>query len=350
MALDPSGNIVMGLTGVSGSDSYLVVVRFGPDGDLDTGFGAGGATIGPAGNLTGLTLDGQGRVVVVGNGLGVGVIWRLDTGGHADPTFAAASGPDAGPPDLVGVEVDSTTPSVVGVVVQSTGRIVYGSRSSNTASLCRLLANGGLDSSFGVGGCMVAGMSGVQHAGLAVAMSDDLYVGGTVTTDASSFYVLHTDADGQDRSSEYAYPMTGCSGNGVALDEAELVIGGLCGTIAAVTLATDSGADRTFGAAGLATEDILGMDQSDLFAVLADGSGRVLGAGSALDATSRRGVIARWTARGLPDATFGVAGVAAILPAPGAPVTLSAMAFTADGRILAAGHYPNGAAVVRVWP
>ncbi|HVQ87138.1 MAG TPA: SBBP repeat-containing protein, partial [Actinomycetes bacterium] len=126
----------------------MMMTRVNTAGELDTGFGRDGFAFAfPGDSLfgTGLTVDSDGGVLVVGQSAGRSTVARLTASGHRDLAFSgngyktlpAAGTKLAFPPDLV---IDSVGRIIVGATVVS--------RHGFDVHLYRLLPNGDRDSSF----------------------------------------------------------------------------------------------------------------------------------------------------------------------------------------------------------
>jgi uncharacterized delta-60 repeat protein len=160
LILQPDGKIVIG--GRSASNDFAVM-RLNANGSTDATFGGSSGVADDLGGydfVTGLALDGDGKVVAAGAGHGAKgsghtIVRRYDTAGAPDPAFHAidkAFGLDDRP---------------VAVTVRADGKIVLtaGSKvgSDNDVLLLRLNADGIRDDTFGIGGIALhdAGMAPV---------------------------------------------------------------------------------------------------------------------------------------------------------------------------------------------
>lgn len=150
MAIQPDGKIVIGGRSFLTPTTYgLVVVRYNSDGTLDTTFDGDGkaqfempAII----EMYGFALQSDGKILVAGrsflNGVFTGLIVRFDPNGSLDTTFGAGG---------------STTASISGVfslALQNDGKIIAsGTQGPDPAfAIARLNSNGSLDTTFGTGG------------------------------------------------------------------------------------------------------------------------------------------------------------------------------------------------------
>jgi uncharacterized delta-60 repeat protein len=150
--VQPDGKIV-----ISGG---TVVLRLNPDGSFDPLFGNGGKTTPNIEILSGqaLALQPDGKIILAGGGgtaAGGGsdfVLSRYNVNGLPDPTFG-----------INGVVESSVTHHEVinDIVVQTDGKIVAAGGASGAFGLARYTANGSLDSSFGTQGTLTTSfMSG----------------------------------------------------------------------------------------------------------------------------------------------------------------------------------------------
>jgi uncharacterized delta-60 repeat protein len=173
VALEPNGKIVVG----GESSDYLTrefaLVRYNPDGSLDTGFGAGGKVttpIGSGGGARGLALQPDGEIVVVGY-CGVGsqsafAVARYNGNGTLDPSFGTGG--------KVTTAIGSTDDEASAIALQPDGEIVAAGYSDNglhkVFALVRYDRDGSLDPSFGSGGTVTTkiGPGGARITGVAL--------------------------------------------------------------------------------------------------------------------------------------------------------------------------------------
>ena len=148
MVLDSSDRaVVVGTTSTPIGDSELVLARYLPDGSLDASFGNGGIVKSNAGSPHAVAIDGDGKIVVVGQLDGEAfntdaMIARFLSTGAPDTTFG-----DGG---VVTTDFTGSFDSAEAVAVDSSGRIVIAGGAPHVL-LARYLANGDLDTSFGGG-------------------------------------------------------------------------------------------------------------------------------------------------------------------------------------------------------
>ncbi len=176
MVLQPDGKIVV--AGVSGGDFALV--RYNPDGSLDTSFDGDGKVTTDFGSTNGesarsVALQPDGKIVVAGSinnsSQSDFAVARYNADGSLDTSF---SGDGKVTTDLLG----SSTDNGYSVAIQSDGKIVaagsmyrYDSIGYDLA-LVRYNADGALDTSFSAGGKLIADF-GTSEIGYGVAFQPD---------------------------------------------------------------------------------------------------------------------------------------------------------------------------------
>jgi uncharacterized delta-60 repeat protein len=195
-ALRSDGKLVVAGRCVPGNAGAFCLLRYTPNGALDSGFGNGGfahggvfATGGQS--TTNMALQADGKIVVVGSCQGPGTsptydfcIQRFLPDGGIDTSFNnSASG-------SIVVDMNGNTDFANAVVVQSDGKIVVVGGCSNGGvylyCAIRFLAGGGIDSSFGQSGRFIAAASGGAQA---VALQPDgkLLLGGQCSHQVGQF-------------------------------------------------------------------------------------------------------------------------------------------------------------------
>jgi uncharacterized delta-60 repeat protein/RHS repeat-associated protein len=291
----------------AGDDHVFRVLRYNADGTLDLGFGQRGlatTAIGLWSEARGLALQSDGKIVVAGftyNGSAYYdtydfAVARYNADGTLDRTFS-----DDG--WLTTNFIDSYDQANA-VAIQSDGKIVVAGTAYSTVSsansynfaVARYTATGALDTSFGSGGKAVADLAGSTDYGRAVAIqsSGKIVVAG------------------------YGY-------NGSYLDAG------------VVRFNANGSLDTSFNNnTGKVLTDF-GGSHDYACAMTLDGEGKILvGGGAAMGSTSYDFALARYSAEGVLDSTFGTNGKVTT-PLSGADY-VSALAVRSDGKILAGGY------------
>jgi uncharacterized delta-60 repeat protein len=145
IARQPDGKIL----GVGQSSSAVwpwattPLTRFNSDGALDSSFGNGGVSDAPTGPAAALALQPDGKIVVVGEKANAFLISRIDPNGTADPSFG--NGGTVTTP--MGAERNQPT----AVALQSDAKIVVAGTSQGGFTVARYNPDGSLDPTFGGG-------------------------------------------------------------------------------------------------------------------------------------------------------------------------------------------------------
>jgi uncharacterized delta-60 repeat protein len=316
--LEPPGATALGFYGVAiQSDGKIValaetyngvmVARVETNGTLDTSFGSGGFTatlpvaVGAYNTFpSALTMQPDGKIIVVAGQLNPSVMVRFDTNGQLDTAFGAS-----------GV-ANLAFPSPTQVAVQSNGKILVTSGvdgagaptpSQQAGTIVRYNSNGRIDKAFGSEGIA----SCLPSASALLLRSDGKIVvaGGTA-------------------SKVNPPPAAGDIGFGL------------------VRFNTNGNMDKTFGTKGVAITDFgATAPESASFALAVQSNGDIVAAGTA-------GVIAsgvftssfglsRYTSAGILDPTFGTGGEVITTLGSGQVSSVSALAIQSDGKIVAVG-------------
>jgi len=297
MAVQPDGRVLIaGYTDALGSTP--VVARFHADGALDTTFGDTGVVrLDDGSRPTALTLQRDGRVLVaVGAPSGPGVVRvllaRFTPDGAPDASFGVHGVVTVGRADAVSV---LTTIREVG-----DGRLLgAGAELADDVSrmlFVRLARDGTLDPSFGTGGVVTttAGWASAGAAGAAELADGRIVAAGQVD-------------DG--------HSPTAC----------------------AVRLDADGSLDASFGDGGLALARPPGFHTlGSALALESDGGLVVAGTAYVADSASGELLLARFDAGGMLDASFGTGGTLTT-PVSSRSDTLAGLTAARDGRLLAVG-------------
>jgi uncharacterized delta-60 repeat protein len=373
VALQPDGKIVVAGIRIIGPPVVprvgIALVRYRSDGTLDEGFGSGGLVVtelddGTFAVLAAVAVQPDGKIVVAGSAGPFSGDFRafLLARYHSDGTLDASFGSGG----LVGTGFGHRHFAAVSVVaLRSDGRIlVAGSVSSDASTqvaLARYTSDGVLDPTFGVGGT-VASDFGESRFMRAMAFQPDgkiVLTASPNSLEAHVFLVARYTADGL---LDTAFGQGGTvvtefggytesSDLGVMPDGRIVVAGGSGGNLALARYLSDGRPDPSFGAAGVVTTDLGGLEAIIALALQPDGKIVVTGNVAipfdlaAADLIAIRGVLyglARYTASGELDASFGTGG------GRGLDFLPSLVAQQPDGRILAVGHAYSDIVVARV--
>jgi uncharacterized delta-60 repeat protein len=288
VTVQPDGKlVVVGVAAEGGGASLfgdVCVVRYRPDGSLDTGFGDGGKVYTDFGNTadgaSAVRVQADGKIVVVGSAYAPGpsradfALARYNADGTPDNSFGtngkvttALPGGHSSAASAVALQPDGRL-VVAGIVYTSTFPDEYRS----DFAVVRYNADGTLDATFGAGGVVTIDFDQNDGAaGVAVQADGKLLLAGS----------------------------------------AGKIAGGLgqASAFALARLKADGSPDASFDADGKTTLTILGYDWCSALALQPDG--RAVVAGSSMTGFNRTEpdlALARFNADGSPDATFGAGG------------------------------------------
>lgn len=183
VAVQSDGKIVLvGDTNIAASAAY--VLRYNPDGTLDSTFGTGGkatVTIDSSDfSPTAVAVQSDGRIVVAGDSGDNFAVARLNADGTLDSTFGTGGTvvTDFGGSDRaedVAVQSDGRI-----IVVGTHGNPLSGVQSENDFAVARYNSDGSLDITFGTGGKVTTDFAGDDDSADAVVVQSDgrIVVGG----------------------------------------------------------------------------------------------------------------------------------------------------------------------------
>jgi uncharacterized delta-60 repeat protein len=302
VALQPDGKILVAGASFNGTDSDFALARFTASGAVDSGFGSSGSTTTPilSGNdvAEAVALQPDGKIIVGGytyNGSNNDfAIVRYTPDGSVDSTFTGG-----------GAAITPIGPSddeVRALAVQPDGKIVAAGWSFNGSNydfaLVRYTANGSLDSSFGTNGKVVTPIGSGDERAFAVALQPDgkIVAAGRSHDDATGtndFAVVRYKADGTLDSSfgsggivTTSIGTKGASANAVAVQpDGKIVAAGsylpdVKDDFAAVRYNPDGSVDGGFGTNGKVTVHI-SDDNDDGSAVVLQQDGKIVVVGTA---------------------------------------------------------------------
>jgi uncharacterized delta-60 repeat protein len=204
VALQSDGKIVVAGISSSGASTYdFAVVRYNPDGSLDSNFGSGGKVItdfaGDSDQGRALVIQSDGKIVVAGitlSGDSDFALVRYNSDGSIDTSFGFNGKIST---DFPGLDDDEA----YAVAIQGDQRIVVVGRTFQSGNsdfaIARYNQDGSLDTSFDTNGIQVTDYAGGEDDAYGVAIQTDgkiLAVGGTDSSGAYDFAVVRYNSDG----------------------------------------------------------------------------------------------------------------------------------------------------------
>lgn len=376
--IQPDGKIVA-VGGVSnccnGSGQDFAVVRYNPNGSLDTLFGNGGRVIidfndpsfeSRSDSATAVALQPDGKIVVAGSSQGTEfvdfAVARLNPDGNLDTAFGNGG-------RVTTFFSHDNRDEAHDVVVQPDGKIILVGQThldhkGDVFALARYNMNGSLDASFGSGGLVMTDFSGINGGcpvgsgdcddranGVALQPDGRIIAVGKTSSDVDDFALARYNPNGSlDLSFGTGGKVTTDLFN--ASDSAEDIVLQPDGKIVAVgttvgpTLTIDIGLaryksdgslDQGFGSGGKVYTDFSNhSDEGTAVALQRNGRIVVVGYSFLFNSDTADSVIARYTPDGHPDTTFGATGK---IKTELSPFTnrFSSVAVTPGGKIIAGG-------------
>jgi uncharacterized delta-60 repeat protein len=375
VALEPNGQIVVAgsYTIVAGTPAQAAslmnanwaVLRFNPDGSLDTSFGSGGKPVNPFPTGTVASAD---AVVVEPNGkILVGGEYAATTGAELPSSLSMVLvqyNPD-GTLDTTfgnnGVVTGAMLPLnlVRGLALQPNGQIVVvGTPSAPTSGaatldVARFNANGTLDTTFGTNGLasVTLGDGSAMTAANAVAIESDgtIVVGGTAGLSGQSVFALASFSPAGSVVNTVTTNVGAFSSsiNALALQSnGQILAVGAAGSVGSQIFALaryneNLTLDTTFGTNGTVLSNFGAGIVAQGVALMPNGEIVVTGGNATVDSGNLGAfATALYNANGSLDTTFGVDGLVAT-PFPGVNSAATGVVVQPDGKIVVAGTVNN---------
>ena len=366
LALQADGRIIA--YGHSHGQDSRAFVRLWPDGSLDTGgqqaldFADPFFDPGSLENASGLAIQPDGKIVTAGD---------IGSANDSDRNFALARFLPDGTPDttfgtLGNVSFGFGAKEVAkAVAIQPDGKIVVaGTTGLDVAAnfmVARFNPDGTPDGSFGLLGYRVVDFGNAQDFGEALALTPDgkIVVAGYSHANLqrdSAMSVARFNSDGllddtfdQDGKRQYLV-VTRVSNIAYAVvvqPDLKIVLAGAAGgDFALLRLNEDGSLDESFGTSGSTVTDMGRIDS--LAGLVRQEDGALVAAGSSADAAGSDFALARYTADGVLDTTFGSGGKA--YADFGSVEAAYAIDLRADGVVVAAGCSQNLFALAQFLP
>ena len=358
IAIQPDGRIVVG--GRNGT--RWLVLRFTSNGRLDTTFNGTGQSaptsfeIFRGASVSGVALQPDGKIVAAGwvyNGTGnfgpidVAVV-RYNPDGTIDTSFNSTG--------ETGLHIDDlTSVTGTGVAIQLNGKIVV---PTEQGDLIRFNANGGLDTTFGGTG-RVSASAGVTFKAVAVQADGKLVGAGSLEVNPFEYLmaIARFNANGTPDTSFGGGDglVTTSLGNsinqadGVSIQpDGKIIAAGSTGNVndralAIVRYLPGGGLDTAFGTLGKVQFPSLSGSDTYAHAVLVESDGSIVAAGERIRDFFSDMLVTRFDEFGDPDTKgFGIGG-SVIMPAGNSAYEgATAVALQSNGRIVTAGFANNG--------
>ncbi len=309
VAIQADGKILVAGSRNNGLTNNFAVVRYNPDGTLDTTFGGTGivtfAFSTSHENAQAIRVQADGKIIVAGyadiGGNDDFAIARLNSDGTLDTTFSG----DGKATTSIGAGEDR----IYDIAIQTDGAIVaVGSTHNGTdtdIAIVRYTSTGALDAAFDGDGTRVVAIGTGFDLGYAVALQSDgkIVIAGDDSTGVNSAFTV-------------------------------------------VRLNTDGSLDTTFSGDGIAST-MIGSLYDHAFAVAIQPDGKIVVAGESFNGTDNDVALLRYHADGTLDNSF--SGDGRLTTALGSATdSAAAVALQPDGRIVVGGYgtFANGDAAI----
>jgi uncharacterized delta-60 repeat protein len=355
--VQPDGKLVLAGYTDSGGNQDVALVRYNPDGSLDTTFNGSGKVITPIGGgpdyAVALVLQPDGRLVAAGgssNGSDVDfALVRYNPNGSLDTTFNSTgkvTTPIGGGEDIANA-----------AVVQPDGKLVVAGHSANGPdydfALARYNPNGSLDTTFnGTGKVITPFGGGLDKAQALVVQPDGKLLAAGYSHNGSNYDValarynangsLDTTFNGTGKvttpigGDDYAFSL-------VLQPDGKAVAGITSGSNSDFALARydpNGSLDTTFNGTGKVTTPI-GSGNDAARALFLQPDGKLVLAGNSVIGSANDAAVARYNANGSLDTTFDGTGKVTA-PIGGGDDIVTAALRQPDGKIVVAGYSHNG--------
>lgn len=353
-AIQPDGKLVVGgsASGANGKSDFLLV-RYDANGKLDPTFGVGGMTTTdffPNGNdeISGIAIQPDGRIVVAGVAGRFMSVARYNTNGSLDGSFGTAGKVTTDFPSTADDEGKA-------VALQGDGRIVVVGQAAVNFAVARYNANGSLDTTFDGDGLFTSSAMGVA-TDVAIQSDGRLVVVGAVGGNNGDFAVARFNTNGTldstfdgDGVVTTDFGITFDGANAVAIQaDGKLVVAGSASSDLALARYDGAGRlDSSFSNDGKVIVGF-GTDESDsALSVEIQRDGKLVVAGATdLDFSSAAShdsnfAVARFNSDGTLDGTFGNSGKVTTDFGDRTDRASTVLLQPGNGRLLAIGRSDN---------
>ena len=356
VALQADKKIVV--AGIVESGPLFGVTRIHSDGSLDLNFGVYGKVITPIGTggafVSSVALQDDGKIIVAGSAFNGFVLVRYYPDGRIDSTFG-----DHG----ILIKELSPFPNCASMAIQSDGKILLAGQMNNTNQdlvMVRYHANGIIDSSFGIFGMTITDIGLTHNGANAIALLPDGkivaggYVGGFPVGD---FNLLRYHNDGRLDStfSEDGYVRTSISQfgdyvHGLTIQpDGKIVAVGRTNSgdpnhtdydFVVMRYDVDGSLDNGFGTEGIMIT-IFGTEDEVATSVAVQPDGKIVAVGQTTFFQDSDFALARYQSDGTPDTTWGMNGMQTTDFHSGGDFA-AGMVIQPDGKIVVVGSALNG--------
>jgi len=359
VALQPDGRIVAAGSVFNGSDTDFALIRYHADGSLDTSFGVEGKVTTPIlardAIAYAVALQPDGKIVAAGDASSSSALARYHPDGSLDSSFDGDG------------KVTSASGDVRGLALQADGKIVTGGTifigGRNVFALTRYQADGSLDLSFDADGRVATPVLGSFDRADAFLLQPDgkMVLAGTARNGtAFEFALVRYLPDGAldtsfDGDGKVTTPIRDAEDiiNAVALQpDGKIIAAGYAANgeedeFALVRYNSDGSLDTSFGTNGKVTTPV-SDGRADSVAVQSDG--KIVAAGSAFDGSHHDFLVIRYNPDGSLDSSYGDGGKVLVDFDSRTHDYAHALALDSQSRAIVVGIGSDSFAIARLGP
>ncbi len=356
VAIQTDGKIVAVGFGITDTHNAFTIVRYNPDGSLDSTFNGNGISTTVVGTANAIAIQPDGKIVVVGhdsNGANLDFkVVRFNANGTLDGTFDSDG--------MVTTPVLSGSDVAYSVAIQTNGKIVVSGRSDSdpvfvtSFAMVRYNADGSLDGTFDVDGIVIVpGPGNAITDSLAIQADGKIVLGHNIYT--GSAYILTVLRYNMDGSPDTSFDGDGSvlTTVGTNVEQASVAIQAdgkivvACSSYTSnaagydfwvVRYNTDGSTDSTFGTNGLVVTPVGTGSSFDIPKSIAiQTNGKIVVGGKSPNGSNNNFAAVRYNTNGSIDSTWGTGGIVTT-DLGGTAESINAIAIQSNGRIVAAGE------------
>ncbi len=361
IAIQTDGKIIVGGFSESATNSEFVLIRYNPNGSLDSTFDNDGIVSTSIGNFSDVCQDVSiqidGKILAAGyTGNGTDndfALIRYNTNGSLDSTFENDG--------IVTTSVGLGHDEAYSLAIQNDGKIVLAGYVDSTSfghkfALVRYNPDGSLDSNFDSDGKVTTSIGNIDDYAYSIAIQSDnkiLVAGNSNNGTNLDFCIVRYNTNGSlditfDGDGKVTTDINASNdfGKSIALQsDGKIVFTGFsfigsCSVLVLARYNINGSLDNTFDNDGKVTTSI-GCLEDEAHELTIQSDGKILVVGSTFNGTNFEFALARYEANGNLDNTFDADGI--VTTALGTTDgEANSVAIQSDGKILVAGYSANG--------
>lgn len=363
LSVQSDGKIIVGGGSFQNGYTGFTIVRYLTNGSLDSTFGNNGVVftqIGMSSGITSIALQNDGKIIVAGNTKLNSSTFnftaiRYDTNGIPDATFGNGG--------VAMIDVENSS-NCYNIALKQNGKIVlsgYSNFNFNTGiSLVQLNADGTLDTNFGTGGVSIhhfAESPDIEAWAMALDANEKIVTTGIIYDTILQRNKISIARFNTNGSMDMGFGINGITktslnnntddaGNAVAIQSDGKILIAANSLCDAVILRYNSNGlpDSSFGAAGIIVTNFETSECASPYGIIIQSDGKIIAAGvsgiNALNGNGNFGLI-RFNSNGTIDNTFGINGKVATDLSNGNNDVAFSVKQHSDGKLIVSGISMN---------